>query len=175
MYQLFLVLRDICQLRRGPQDLPYAPTLLLAACVADLVLQLAISALLGIEGNTLLAGIIGLAFNLGILMLLLNLRGVSNRFMQSAFALLACGIFFTLLVVPILVVIGAKPPQAVTPLQGLLAMIALPIMAWKLCVDAHILRHSLNVPFFGGMLIAVLWAVGELALGAVLRGDGPAA
>ena len=66
---------------------------------------------------------------------------------------------------------GGRPlsPDQVTPLQALLGLVALPVMVWKLVVDAHILRHSLNVPFFGGLALAVLWIIAELALGAVLH------
>jgi len=177
MPTFLLVLRDVILLRRGPQDLPYSPRLLVLVCGASLLLQLAIASVLGIPGDALGAGLIGLAFNLGVLYLLLNLRGVRGRFVQSALALTSCAIVFAILSVPIVLAVGGKPPtpETMTPLQALLGMLALPVVVWKLIVDAHILRHSLNLPFAAGLLIALFWIVAELSLGAALGGPAGAA
>ena len=169
---LLQLLRDICLLRRGPQDAPFSPQLLIAVCAASLLLQLAIAGVLGIEGDALGAGLIGLAFNLGVLYALLTLRGVRSRFVQTAIALTACAILFAILSVPIVLLAGGKPPtpETMTPLQAVLGLLALPVVVWKLVVDAHILRHSLNLPFFAGLLIALFWVIVELRLGAALGG-----
>jgi hypothetical protein len=172
MANLLQLLRDICLLRRGPQDVPYSPRLLVAVCAASLLLQLAIASVLGIDGDALGAGLIGLAFNFGILYGLLAVRGVRARFVQTALALTACAILFAILSVPIVLMAGGKPPtpETMTPLQALLGLLALPVVVWKLMVDAHILRHSLNLPFFAGLLIALIWVIAELWLGAALGG-----
>lgn len=165
-------MRDICLLRRGPQDAPFSPRLLVAVCVLSLLLQLAIASVLGIEGDAIGAGLLGLAFNLGVLYALLALRGVRSRFVQTAIALTACAILFAILSVPIVLLAGGKPPtpETMTPLQAVLGLLALPVVVWKLVVDAHILRHSLNLPFFAGLLIALFWVIVELRLGAALGG-----
>lgn len=172
MGPLLTLLWDICRLRRGPQDLPHSPRLLVMVCAFGLGLQLAIARVLGVEQDTLAAGVLSLAFNLGALFLLLNLRGVKNRFIQSALALLCCALLFTLLSLPIAVLAGDHPvtPEQMSPLQLLLGLVSLPLLIWKLMVDAHILRHSLDVPFLAGMVIAVLWLIAELALGAAAGG-----
>jgi len=176
MYQLLYLLRDVIQLRRGPQDAPHSPRLLAAMCGASLLLQLAIARLLKIEGETLAAGILALAFNLGLLYLLLNLRKLTNRFVQSALTLLGVAIVFQLLSLPIVLLAGGHPPAAadhLTPAQALLGIVALPIVIWKLIVDAHVLRHSLDLPFVSGLVIAVCWVIAELILGAALGGGAP--
>ncbi|MBS0557822.1 MAG: hypothetical protein JSR27_10465 [Proteobacteria bacterium] len=175
MPAFFSVLRDVILLRRGPQDMPHAPRLLVAVCAASLALQLAIASVLGISGDAFGAGLIGLAFNLGVLYLLLGLRGVRSRFVQAALALTSCAMVFAILSVPIVLAAGGKPPtpETMTPAQALLGVLALPVVVWKLIVDAHILRHSLDVPFAAGLLIALFWIVAELTLGAAL--GGPAA
>lgn len=172
MPAFLLALRDIFLLRRGPQDMPYSSRLLAAVCGASVLLQLAIASVLAVPGSALGAGLIGLAFNLGVLYLLLNLRGVGSRFVQAALALTSCAIVFAILSVPIVLFAGGKPPTAetITPLQALLGLLALPVVAWKLIVDAHILRHSLNLPFAAGLLIALFWIIAELSLGAAIGG-----
>jgi hypothetical protein len=166
MRYLLSLYRDICQLRRGPQDLPHSPLLLAAVCAATLLLQLAIAELFGVTGDTLLAGVIGLAFNLGVLHLVLTLRGFGNRFVQTALAWFGCALFFILLLLPVMLLTGAPPVSSdqVTPVQGMLALLALPILGWWLVVDAHILRHALNLPFLGGLAVAIIWIVAELLL-----------
>ena len=66
MPAFLFVLRDVILLRRGPQDMPYSPRLLVWVCGASLLLQLAIASVLAIPGDALGAGLIGLAFNLGV-------------------------------------------------------------------------------------------------------------
>jgi hypothetical protein len=172
MGQLLTLLWDICRLRRGPQDLPYSPQLLLIVGVVSLGLQQVIARVLGMEQETLGAGVLSLALNLGALYLLLNLREKRNRFVQTALAMVSCALFFTLLSLPIVLLMGERPPmpEQVTPLQALLGLVSLPLLIWKIMVDAHILRHGLDVPFVAGIVIAVLWLIAELALGAATGG-----
>jgi hypothetical protein len=173
MLQLLYFLRDVFALRRGPQDAPYSPRLLIALCAGTLLLQLALARVLKIEDATLGAGIVGLAFTLGLLYLLLNLRKLTNRFVQTAVTWLGIAMLFQLLSLPIVLLIGGHPPSSpdqVTPIQALIAVISLPILIWKLIVDAHVLRHSLDLPFMSGLVIAVCWIIAELILGAALGG-----
>ena len=178
MYQLLFLLRDDVALRRGPQDAPHSPRLLIALCAVTLLLQMAIARVLNVEGETLGAGIVALAFNLGLMYLLLSLRKLGNRFVQSALTLLGVAMLFQLLSLPIVLLAGGHPPNAgdhLTPLQVLLGLVSLPILVWKLIVDAHILRHSLNVPFISGVIIAVCWIIAELILATALGGGAPTA
>jgi len=175
MGQLLTLLWDICRLRRGPQDLPYSPQLLGIACALHLFSQQVIVRVLGVEQETLGAGVLSLVFNLGVLYLLLNLRDKRSRFVQTALAIICCAMIFSILLVPIVLMFGT-PPQSqaqVTPLHLPLAMAALLIVVWKLIVDGHILRHSLDVPLISGIGIAVLWVIAEWALGAAM-GNAPA-
>ena len=167
---------DICCLRRGPQDLPYAPALLVVVCVLFVAIQQIASWLLGLEHETLSAAVVSLLLNLGVLLLLLNVRNLRSRFVQAATALLGCALLFFLINIPIALMFGAPPQNAgnVAPLQMLAALLALPLLVWKLLVDAHVLRHSLNVPFLAGVALAVLWLIVELAISST-GGGAPAA
>lgn len=175
MANLLELLRDIIQLRRGPQDMPYSPPLLAAVCVASLCLQLGIAYVVDIPGNTLGAGVLGLTINLGLIYVLLLLRSFANRFVQTATALLCCTMLFSIVTLPILLFVGAHPitPGQASPLQALLGLISLPIVLWKLAVDAHILRNSLAIPFMGGLGVAILLIAAEYAVGAALNPQTP--
>jgi hypothetical protein len=93
---------------------------------------------------------------------------------QSATALLACALAFTLLSLPLLLLTGEPPKSAATatPLQLLLSAIGLPLLVWQVIVEAHVLRHSLDVPFLTGIMIAILWIVAILALAAAAGAPG---
>lgn len=170
MQSLLILLRDICLLRRGPQDLPYSPQLLVSICVASVAVQFVIAQILGIEGNIIVASLLGLSFNLGVLYVLLSLRSVRSRFIQSGTALLGCALLFALVSLPVALLAGGKPPTPddVTPLQLLLGLVSLPIIIWKIVIDAHILRHSLNLPFFAGLMIAIFWLIAQLQMGGAI-------
>jgi hypothetical protein len=167
MPSLFNQIRDICLLRRGPQDLPYSiPTLIAVAC-ACVVVQLAVAVARGVPVNGVLAGaVLWLLITLGALNLILSLRGLRNRFVQAATALLGCALVFTLLSVPIALLVGEPPttPEQLSPLQLLLGLVSLPLLIWKIIVDAHVFRHSFDVPFLSGIVIALLWIIAAMAL-----------
>jgi len=98
----------------------------------------------------------------------LSIRGLRNRFVQAATALLACALAFTLLSLPLLLLTGEPPKSAATAtrLQLIVSAIGLPLLVWQVIVEAHVLRHSLDIPFLSGIMIAILWIVAILALGA---------
>ncbi|MGA9335486.1 MAG: hypothetical protein WBV39_14500 [Rudaea sp.] len=176
MPSLLILLRDICLLRRGPQDLPYSPRLLITICVASLALQWLFAQIVGIQDDTLPAGLLGLGFNMGVLYLLLSLRGLRSRFVQAQSALLLCALLFLLLTLPVSLIVGSPQPtgETVTSLQMLVVLAWLPIMIWKVVVDAHILRHSLDLPFFGGLIVAIVWLLVEYRLVVALGGGASA-
>jgi hypothetical protein len=162
------LIRDICLLRRGPQDLPYSPTLLAAVLAVALALELAVAYVRGKPLDAAFAGaLLELAFTLGMLHLVLTLRSLRNRFVQAATALLACALVFELLGLPTLLLFGGEPPRAgtaLTPLQLVVSMFLLPLAIWSIVVQAHVLRHSFDVPFASGVVIAILWNVAIFVL-----------
>jgi hypothetical protein len=113
-------------------------------------------------------------FTLGALNVILTLRGLRNRFVQTATALLGCTLVFILLNVPILLLIGDPPTtvQQLSSLQVLLVLVSLPLLVWKVLVDAHIFRHSFDVPYLSGVVIALLWIIaGMMLVGGAVGGS----
>lgn len=173
MPSFFQLIRDICLLRRGPQDLPYSIPLLAAVAAGCVALQLGVAIARNLPLNGVLAGaVLWLLASLGALNLILNLRGLRNRFVQSATALLGCAFVFTLLSVPIALLVGEPPitPEQMTPMQLLLGLVSLPLLIWKILVDAHVFRHTFDVPFLSGVVIALLWIIGAMWLAAAAGG-----
>lgn len=168
MLPVLLIVRDILLLRRGPQDLPFAPYLLVRAAALCVIVQTAIALIVHDTSlaTVLVGALLWLVFTLLTLNLLLTLRGLRSRFVQMASALLSCTLVFTVLSAPIALLAGDTPVNAetMTPLQMLIGAVSLPLLIWKLVVDAHIFRHSLNLPFAAGLLVAILWIGAALML-----------
>jgi drug/metabolite transporter (DMT)-like permease len=112
---------DICCLRRGPQDLPYAPVLLATVCAAFLGLE----ALLAMDVSTIGVGAVALAINMSVLYSLLYARGVSNRFLQTATALFGCALLFALLMLPFQLLLGDPKDNQPSPGRALIVIVLL--------------------------------------------------
>jgi hypothetical protein len=166
MPPLLTLIRDICLLRRGPQDVPYSIPLLAAVAAACIVLQLGVAVARNVP--------LGQVFGGAVIWLLFTMRGLRNRFVQSATALLGCALAFTLLSLPIALLVADRPltTDQVTPLQLLLGVVSLPLLVWKIAVDAHVFRHSFDIPFLSGIVIALLWIIAATALAAASGAPG---
>lgn len=171
MPELLKLIWDICCLRRGPQDLPFAPALLLVLCVVTLGWEVALDS----DPSTFGYGVAGLIVNFGVLLAILHARGLRSRFVQTATAFIACALVFELLILPLSLLFGDPKSTQMSTGRGLIVFAILMLMAWRLIVDANIFRHSLNVPFLAGIFIAVTWFVVELYLLQVFAHVAPAA
>jgi hypothetical protein len=171
---LAYLVRDLCQLKRGPEDMPYSPALLLALIAASVVLDVATGTLFG-GNDTLAHSLVSTALVLALAWAALNVRKLGNRYVQTASALVACGLVFSLLVLPLGWLAHPMPrtTDGLTPLQMLLGWAMLGVFVWNLVVFAHIMRRAIEAPFGLAFAIVIAWAVAEWALGSVLF-DGAA-
>ena len=161
MNSAFLILRDILLLRRGPQDLPYSTQLLTSAVAASIVVQAIAGAVLVNATATVIvvSAFISVGLTLVALNLMLGIRRLRNRFIQTATALLGCNLLFSIISIPAALILPTKPtsPEQMPMLALLLAPLAFACAIWQLAVNAHILRHSLDIPFWGGVAMVLLW------------------
>ncbi|TLY50355.1 MAG: hypothetical protein E6K53_10770 [Gammaproteobacteria bacterium] len=167
---IIATLRDILLLRRGPQDLPYSPQLLVTMGALCVLVQLSVTLLRGLPAGAVIVGaVLWFAFALGALRLILTLRGFTNRFVQAATALLGCNLVFSIFALPVALLAGEPPtsPETMTLAQIVAGLISLPLLLWKIAVDAHVFRHSFEIPFLSGIVIALLWIVAAIALQSV--------
>ncbi len=167
MPSFFNLIRDICLLRRGPQDLPYSVPLLIAVAVAFVMLRLGLAIAAGVSIGLMFAGaLLWLMYTLGTLNLILTLRGIRNRFVQAATALLGCTLAFDVLSAPLALLLGDLPkvPTDLTGVQSAVILISAPLGIWNIVVVAHVFRHSFGIPFLSAGLLALLWIVSAAAL-----------
>lgn len=177
MRELLLILRDILSFKRGPQDLPYAPNLTIVVVVAVVLVQIGINAFGDRPLMEIVPPIVVLnLFSIGVLYLLLHARQHNTRFMQTLLAQALTGVLFLIAMLPLFGLLGDVSPQTATtmtlrPGQALAVLLLLAAAIWKLCVEAHILRHALDVPFFAGILVTLLIGIANVIVLTALFGE----
>ncbi|MGH8171847.1 MAG: hypothetical protein ACREPX_01790 [Rhodanobacteraceae bacterium] len=166
LFDLAVLVRDLCQLRRGPQDAPYSPRLLGALLAASVFLDTLIGTVLDRSPHALARSLVSTGLVLALCAIALSIRQLMSRYVQTATALVACSIALTLLALPILALIGPvpTPPATMAPLQVLMSWALLAMLIWNLAVNAHIVRHAMDAPFAFGLALVVAWTVADWAL-----------
>lgn len=174
--RLIALILDLLSLRRGPQDLPHAPPLAVAAVLAVLLVESWSSRALGVAASLgpalVLSGVLALAIPWGVL----RLRGLQARFWQTALALAGTGLVFALLALPLMLAMGPVDPANPASIPPMLGWAIVLLAGWRLVVAGHIWRHAMDVPLPSGVLIALATFIAELVLQRLLLGlvAGPA-
>jgi hypothetical protein len=163
---------DLCRLRGGPADMPYAPLLLAALIVASVVLDVLVGGVLQDGGDAFARSLLSSAVVLGLCWAALGMRRLAGRFTQTATALVACSLLFSLLQMP-LAWLGGPPPATAAELSGAQVMIGwatLALFAWQVSVDAHIMRRAMDISFGFGFALVVSWVMAYWALDSLIFG-----
>lgn len=168
---LLITTLNLLLFRAGPQDLPYEPRLTSLLVSSAALVQYAISVMVmpaGLAAAMAIALVMGLALSTQIL---LRIRSVEARFMQTYHALLAVSAVMSLLswiplseIAPALVELSKRetPPEPGTDIgiaSGPL-MLMFVLMMWNFFVNAAIYRHAANLGYAAGLLVALLVSVG---------------
>lgn len=163
---------DLCRLRRGPQDFPYSPGLLLGLFAAGTALDtlggsINVDAAAALASSLLSSGVV-----LALCWLALKIRGHGNRYVQTASALLACSLAFTLLQLPLMWLSGPPPATAAElgGLQILLGWAMVAVFLWQVAVSAHIMRHAMDAPYGLAFALVATWVIAYWALDGALFG-----
>lgn len=170
---LLALLRDLLLMRRGPQDLPYSPPLLAGLCVVAVLVDHALAAALVDGGAPTLRVLFSLAVLVGLPALALGMANLQARWVQTATALVATGIVFSLVALPVVAGVGRLPedPSQLTPAQVIFGWLSIALLAWQVAVKGSIFRHALGVPLRAGVLLAIAFFAIELVLGIALFGS----
>jgi len=158
--------RDLCLLRGGPQDLPWSPGLLVALLAAGTALDVLVGNALDGDGNALARSLLSSLVVLGLCWVALAMRDLRNRFVQTATALAATGIVFTLLQGGLLWLGGPFPDAAaaLTPTQTIVGWLLFALLLWQIAVTAHIVRHAADMRPGFALVLAVTWFIASMAL-----------
>ena len=145
---------DLCLLRAKPQQLPASTVLFWLFLFAELLAgTLLISRSRPSLPSALLEALADELLLVGLLYLVLQARGLTARFLQSATALLGVSALLSLLALPLLVLNVSGNGESLPAVLAALALLAL--IVWNLVVYGHILRHALGVTLALGIALAL--------------------
>jgi len=150
----------IVSLRAGPQILPASQPLLLVLLGLDLLLSVAVLA----TGHGVGAALLTVASSLGLGLLFchlaLQLRGLGNRFLQTATALIGSDLVITLVAAPLsLVVLQQLDSLGSEQLAPELVLGLLTVTAWLLAVVGGIFRHALDLPWPAALAVSLAYVI----------------
>jgi hypothetical protein len=135
---------DLLRLRRGPQDVPHSPALLLLALIPYALLGCALAAFAMPASQALLYGPAEAALMALLVYVSLTIRRRPARYVQTLTALTLVGVAFNALSLPLTAL--ARPDNG-------LVLLILVLLAWSFAVSVHILRLALDIPVPGGVLV----------------------
>lgn len=160
----------LCRFRSGPQELPHSQALLVGLIVASVLLDLVTGDALGVKEPLLARILMSMMLLLALCWIALAIRRLGHRYVQTASALVACSIAFSLLILPLAFLFGEAPAAEAAPTstQMLIVWLGLGILVWKISVDAHIVRQAIESSWGLGFLLALSWAIADFALSRVL-------
>ncbi|MGB7756964.1 MAG: hypothetical protein WBL23_12960 [Salinisphaera sp.] len=154
---------DLMLFRRGPQDLPGDQVSLVVSIAAYCIVLFVQVALVGpLAGALVQAGLATLMLGLYVATIL-RLRGLSNRFNQTATALFSSGAVLTVIMLaptralrPYLDALrSATDPSQVPMPSPLFALAYLVVGIWGLAIYTHIYRNALGVPIVLGVAVTL--------------------
>lgn len=148
---------QICLLRQGPQDLPTSGILLAITLAAYTLLTVLFStASLSVAG-ALLWGVLNTVLMTALTTTLLYVQGRSARVIQTLTALAGTGAVITFIALPIFAWLhGVDRAVGEAAFAWLLAVF---LTLWSLAITGHIIRHALSIPYFFGLVLAVVFYV----------------
>lgn len=161
--QLFRVTVDLLLLRRGPQDLPSDWGLLGGLGFIYCSLTFAQVRLVTDTGPALLQSLLAIFLLVVFVHMVLRLKGVPERFVQTLTGLFAVGAVLTLLMLgptaalaPFLESLAqAEDPASVAQPPGLVLLAYTVIGIWGLVAFGHIYRNALGVNLWLGVATAL--------------------
>lgn len=142
---------DVALGRRAPQDIPASHALFVVTFAAYVVITGALTAIAEPLHAAVKAALADAAVVPLFTLLLLWLRSVTGRWLQTLTSMAGVGAIMTLLAMAPFAAIGAMPDTATAAAASFLVLL---LFAWNVLALGHILRHALSVPFPAGVLAA---------------------
>jgi hypothetical protein len=158
---------DICQFRKGPQDVPASQALLQLNIAAYSV----VSVLQALLDNDWLQGLLQVPLAAAILLAFvwvsLTAAGKPNRLLQTLIAMFATDALISSLALPVQVLLKINPDASLAHLAMLL------LMLWHMGVIGHIFRHALSRSLTIGLALSFVYIVFTVQVMVMLFGGGP--
>ncbi|MBS0358103.1 MAG: hypothetical protein JSS53_02365 [Proteobacteria bacterium] len=170
LQSLAKLFRDVCLLKKGPQDIPYSVFLLILLCFLDfgqtLLFDMGLNKVQkALDTLTLInsfKAILRLASSGLFVFIVLQIKQLSSRWIQTFTTMVGCNVLINIVAFPLIVLLFTIMPteEAAAPSSMLSSLIfiftIISVIAagvWSILVNAHIFKHALNIKFFMGVLM----------------------
>jgi hypothetical protein len=141
---------DIIRLRKGPEDVPDSPVVLLFACGLFALAMLVSGMLVQPQSNdSIYLSVAVSVAGYGLYWIVLSATGFTRRFLPTVSSIMACGSILTVLMVVAFL--------ALNPVLGTntAAIIAWLILIWSVPVKGHIIARAIGQHWYIGIAIAL--------------------
>ena len=155
--QLITFFWGLCTLKTAPQDLPASSFLLGLVLPVYFATSLVVAMLQWPVSTAILAALLDTALLTMLTRLLLWVRLLSGRFLQTLTALAGSGALLAVLAVP-LVLWQQQAGAAADGIAALPSVLLLLWTGWNVVVVGHILRHALSTLLALGIGLAAVYA-----------------
>lgn len=155
MLRLLTIWLDISLLRAGPQDLPASRVLLGMVLVIYVGVSFLISSTSADTLTALQTALLDVVILVGFIAVTLYLMNLRPRLVQVLTALAGTGSLVGLIALPVIHSIADVQQREL--LSGVTLFGWFFLVLWSLLITAHIFRHALNVSFFFGVAMALLY------------------
>lgn len=157
MLQLIRIFWDICRLRTGPQALPKAHNLMIAAILAGIIIDSFASSILipKLSDFDILKTVA--IYNILLLIaiyFLMKATGYAERGVQTITAIAGSGLFISLVLLPGLLMMSSVEEQIKS-----FAIFILIDNVWRIAVNAHIFRHAFSISLLLAMILSVSYLI----------------
>ncbi|MBE0440189.1 MAG: hypothetical protein IBX57_10630 [Gammaproteobacteria bacterium] len=153
---------DLCLFKASPADLPASQWLLRLTLFAYFIIGTGIGLIDSPIRISIASSLADTLTMVVALWLMLNFRGMLNRYQQSLTALAGAGCCIGIVAIPIMLLFSQIDIKQQTTSYVMLLMIAL--MFWSLMVTAHILRKSLDIKPGTAAVLTVAYTIITLVL-----------
>lgn len=145
---------QLAAMRRGPQDLPASPFLMVLLAILSVLVGTANgSPLFGGPRAAFAANLLDLFLTMVMLFALLQFKGHVARWQQTVSA------FFGLGVLAGLVMLLIRSPAELLGVSELAMLIDLLLAIWLHIALGNVLRHALGIPLLAGVMIVLSYTV----------------
>lgn len=151
---------QMLRFKRGPEDAPYSPALLLLVIIANFMIT-AGAQLIARPAHThiaLVMPLISITVEIIAVYFFLHLKQLNARFVQTAISIFFCDTLLTLLAIPLLVVslqLGTK-----SPLLTVFGVFELVLTMWSIMLRGFIYHRAMNIgPFLANTLAFMLMII----------------
>lgn len=167
MFEIIKRLFDICQFKKGPQDLPPQAILLALLLASNGVVSFLMLDMSHDVLRSLIQAATGLILDMSFSAICLFCYGKLARFKQTASAMLGTDALISFFALPVMATLMLGQGG----LAGFLLMLALIIWHWA--VIGHIMRHALNQHLSFGLGLALLYLLASYQVMALLFPEVP--